>query len=70
MENIGVGFGVSGILLLNILFYLIGILVFIFLLRIALRINERTELQLKQNKLLELIAEKLGVSKADIDDVT
>jgi hypothetical protein len=65
MENIGFGF--SSIVLLNILFYLIGILIFIFLLRIALRINQRTELQLKQNKLLELIAEKLGVSKDEIN---
>jgi hypothetical protein len=65
MENIGFGF--SSIVLLNILFYLIGIFIFIFLLRIALRINQRTELQLKQNKLLELIAEKLGVSKDEIN---
>lgn len=56
-------------LLFSILLFLIGILIFIFLLRIALRVNQRTELQIKQNKLLALIAEKLGVSKDEINKV-
>lgn len=65
MDNINYLFSTA--LLLNILFYLIGVIIFIFLLRIALRINQRTELQIKQNKLLGLIAEKLGIDKEDIN---
>ena len=65
MDNVNYFFSTA--MLLNILFYLIGILIFIFLLRIALRINQRTELQIKQNKLLGLVAEKLGVDKEDIN---